>query len=516
MGEKVLKKIIKIVFSRIFVVGVGILLQLAWIAAVVWGVSINFKPVSTIISILSILIVLWIVNKKINPSYKLAWTILILVIPFFGVTVYLIFGQSRIARKMAREFQNIQKSTSDIFQENPETRKKLVMKDKRMSNQSKYIRDYAGFPLHKDTTAEYFPIGEEMFKAMVEELKKARHYIFLEFFIINDGRMWQTILDILVEKVKEGVDVRLIYDDMGCVTTLPYHFYKQLQEMGIKCASFNPLRPVLNIILNNRDHRKIMVIDGYVGFTGGINLADEYINEQVRFGHWKDTGILLKGEGVWNLTVMFLQMWSVITRMKCDFTAYTPYEHHPEPFASDGFVQPYSDTPLDNEVVGENVYLNIINQAKDYVYICTPYLIIDNEMMTALCLAAKNGVDVRIITPGIPDKKIVFMLTQSYYEQLLEAGVKIYEYTPGFIHAKSFVCDDEVGVVGTINLDYRSLYLHFECGVWMYQSSAVMQIKEDTLNTFSKCKAIPLSFCRNRSLPTRTLQSILRIFAPML
>ena len=328
--------------------------------------------------------------------------------------------------------------------------------------------------------------------------------------------MWSSVLEILEEKAQAGVDVRLIFDDWGCITTLPYHFYKELQKKGIQCAAFNPFRPVMNIILNNRDHRKICVVDGYIGFTGGINLADEYINRKKRFGYWKDTAIRLKGEGVWNLTVMFLQMWSVVTRTEVSFANYQPHCYHPQPFEGEGFVQPYCDTPLDNEVVGENVYMNMINRASRYVYICTPYLIIDNEMMTSLCLAAKSGVNVRIITPGIPDKKIVFLLTQSYYEQLIEAGVEIYEYQPGFVHAKSFVCDDELAVIGTINMDYRSLYLHFENGVWIYGNHVVYDMKADYLEMLKDCKKIDLEFCRKRSALARAFQSILRLMAPLI
>ena len=312
-----------------------------------------------------------------------------------------------------------------------------------------------------------------MFPVLVKELEQAEHYIYIEYFIINDGVMWRTILDILEQKVAQGVDVRLIYDGFGCLTTLPYKYDKFLREKGIQCKVFNPFRPVLNIIQNNRDHRKICVIDGKTGFTGGINLADEYINQKERFGHWKDTAVMLKGDAVWSMTMMFLHMWNVVNGIQTpiDYAAHSPHAYHPEEFEGSGFVQPFTDTPLDGETLGENVYLNIINRAKRYVYICTPYLIIDNEMMTALCLAAKSGVDVRIMTPGVPDKKMVFLLTQSYYAQLIEAGVKIYEYQPGFLHAKSFVCDDEIAVVGTINLDYRSLYLHFEDGVWIYKNA---------------------------------------------
>lgn len=511
-----MKKIIDIVSSRIFVTIMAVLMQLVWIFAMLWWFGTFSRSIMTVINVLSVIMVLWIVNKKINPSYKLAWTILILAVPVFGVTIYLIFGESRVAKKMMRESEALLKEISNYFKEDRKTRKELEKIDTGASIQSAYIRDCAGFPVHNQTTSEYYPVGDEMFADMLEALKKAEHFIFLEYFIIHEGRMWDEILNVLEEKAREGVDIRLIYDDMGCVTTLPSRYYKRLQVKGIKCAAFNPVRPILNIVLNNRDHRKILVVDGYIGFTGGINLADEYINEKERFGHWKDTGVRLEGEGVWNLTVMFLQMWSVITRTKTHFPAYGPYVYHPEEFESDGFVQPYGDSPLDDEVVGENVYLNMINQAKRYIYITTPYLIIDNEMMTALCLASKKGVDVRIVTPGIPDKKLVFLLTQSYYEQLLNAGVKIYEYTPGFIHAKNFVCDDELAVVGTINMDYRSLYLHFECAAWMYRCRAVRQVKEDMLKTFKISREVTLAMCRNRNVFQRALQSVLRLFAPML
>ena len=357
-----------------------------------------------------------------------------------------------------------------------------------------------------------------MFPILVQELENAKHYIFIEYFIINDGIMWQTILEVLERKAAQGVDVRLLYDDFGCLVTLPHKYYETLRGKGIRCEVFNPFRPFLNIIQNNRNHRKLCIIDGHTGFTGGINLADEYINRKKRFGHWKDTAVLLKGEAVWNMTVMFLQMWQVVTRAKgeIEYEKYMPHVYHPQPFAGDGYVQPFCDSPLDNEVVSENVYLNIINRAKKYVYICTPYLIVDNEIMTALTLAAKSGVDVRIMTPGIPDKKIVFLLTQSYYEELLNAGVKIYEYQPGFLHSKTFVCDGEIGVVGTINLDYRSLYLHFEDGVWMYGNSVIPDMRDDFLKTCEYCKPVTPEFCRNRSVITRILQNILRLFAPML
>ena len=513
-----LRKLSKLLFNRIFYVAFAIILQLGWILMMVWKAAEYSQYISAGLTVLSLAVILWLVSRDMNPSYKLGWTLLITLFPIFGLVFFLLFGESRIATAMQKYYEKIQKFTEPYLTEDAEARKELEEKDISAANQSAYIYRNSGFPLCKNTTAEYFQVGDDMFPVLTSELEKAEHFIYIEYFIINDGVMWQTILEILERKASQGVDVRIIYDGFGCLTTLPYKYEESLREKGIQCQIFNPFRPILNIIQNNRDHRKICVIDGKTGFTGGINLADEYINQMERFGHWKDTAIMLKGEGVWNLTVMFLQMWCVVTGSKDQFkfNNYLPHKYHKEPFEDDGFVQPFSDTPLDHEVVGENVYLNIINKAKRYVYICTPYLIIDNEMMTALCLAAKSGVDVRIMTPGIPDKKIVFLLTQSYYAQLIRAGVKIYEYQPGFLHAKSFVCDDEVGVVGTINLDYRSLYLHFEDGVWLYKNKVIKDIYDDFMQTMGYCKLIDIDFCNKRSLFVRFLQSLLRLFAPLL
>lgn len=513
-----LKRILKLLFNRIFYVALALLIQMGWLLITAWRLAACSKYISNAIGIISVLIVLWIVNKKINPSYKLGWTILIMTVPVFGVLLYVLFGKSRIAQAIQDKYTQVQEESLPYMEQDEQTFQELEEQSAGAAVQSRYIHQYSSFPVHGNTTAEYFQVGDDMFPVLVRELEQAQHYIYIEYFIINDGVMWRTILDILERKAKEGVDVRLIYDGFGCLTTLPNRYDKVLREKSIKCTIFNPFRPLLNIVQNNRDHRKICVIDGKTGFTGGINLADEYINQKERFGHWKDTAVMLKGEAVWNMTVMFLHMWSVVNNSAepMEHELHMPHKYHPEAFEDDGFVQPYSDTPLDGEVLGENVYLNIINRAKKYVYICTPYLIIDNEMMTALCLAAKSGVDVRIMTPGVPDKKMVFLLTQSYYEQLLEAGVRIYEYQPGFLHAKSFVCDDEIAVVGTINLDYRSLYLHFENGVWFYKNKVVGDILEDFRETLNYCDPINIEFCRDRNILVRGFQSILRLFAPLL
>lgn len=511
-----MKKIAHLLLGRFFIVALSILLQFTWLVLVLWQFSYQFTYANLAIRVIAILVVLVIVNKWVNPANKLSWTFLILLSPILGLLLYFLFGRSGLTKGTRQRMDAVNTEVAACLTRDGAAEEALRTEDNGVFRQSEYIREWGHFPLYRNTATKYYKCGEEMFPDMLEALKSAEHFIFLEYFIIEEGYMFDTVVKILEQKVKEGVDVRLIYDDVGCISTLPTRYYKTLQKKGIKCAAFNPFRPIMSVIMNNRDHRKIFVVDGTVGFTGGINLADEYINKVERFGYWKDTGIRIEGEGVWSLTNMFLSMWNYIVHSSEDYRAFMPSVYQKEPFQNDGYVQPYGDSPLDHENVGENIYLNIIGKAKDYVYIFTPYLIIDHEMMVALCNAAKCGVDVRIVTPGIPDKKMVYLLTQSYYEPLIRAGIKIYQYTPGFIHAKCFVCDDEIATVGSVNLDFRSLYLHFECGVWMYRSSAVMQVKEDCLETFACSEEMTLEFCRNRALPVRFLQSILRLLAPLL
>ena len=515
---KSLSKLLKLLFNRIFYVAFAILAQIGWLALLAFYFVSYSSYIYIGVEVLAIILVLWIVNKKMNPSYKLAWTVTILAVPVFGVLLYFLFGKSRIAAAMAVRIEKVTDDSRPFLLEDQETRRQLMEADPSVNLQSLYIRDKAGFPLCGHTETQYFQVGDQMFPVLVSELQRAERFIFIEYFIINDGLMWETILGILEKKAAEGVDVRLIYDGFGGLTSLPARYAEKLREKNLKCVVFNPFRPILNIVQNNRDHRKLCIIDGKTGFTGGINLSDEYINQKKRFGHWKDTAVMLRGDAVWNMTVMCLLMWQVVNKDDTvpDYQAYMPETDQKHPFVHDGFVQPFSDSPLDKETVGENVYLHIINRANRYVYICTPYLIIDNEMMTALCLAAKSGVDVRIITPSVPDKRMVFWLSQSYYEQLLEAGVKIYEYQPGFLHAKSFVCDDEIGVVGTINLDYRSLYLHFEDGVWMYKTSVIGKMRTDFENTLAYSKPVTLEFCHGRNIFVRLVQNVLRLVAPMI
>lgn len=511
-----MKKFLNLIFSRMAVVGLLILLQLGVIITVIVKLSDYFVYFYGICILLSIIVIMHLVSKNDNPSYKLAWAIPILSFPLFGGLFYIIAGKNKASKKFVKKLQDAVDHTIPFMPQNEGVFEAMEKQDKHIASQARYIKDYSSFPIYQHTTTRYLSPGESFYQALLQELEKAQHFIFMEYFIIQEGKMWDQILEILERKAKEGVDVRVMYDDVGCVKTLPYKYEEVLCKKGIKCMVFNPLAPALNIIMNNRDHRKITVIDGYIGFMGGINLADEYINVVERFGHWKDAALMLKGEAVWNLTMMFLQTWSFTSNAYEDYAPFRPHVHHEAPFKSDGFVQPYGDSPLDHETVGENVYLNLLHKAKDYVYICTPYLIVDNEMVTALSLAAKSGVDVRIITPHIEDKWYVHILTRAYYEELIKAGIKIYEYTPGFIHSKTFVSDDEIGIVGSINMDYRSLYLHFECGTWLYQTSTVMDIKEDFLKTLERCMPITLEDCKNVKFRTKVLRSILRLFAPLM
>ncbi|MGL4107667.1 cardiolipin synthase [Clostridium sp. LP20] len=507
---------LKLLFSRVVIIGLLIIVQLSILGIAIWKLSESFVYLYVFFVILSMVVVVYIVSRTDNPSYKLAWAIPVLLLPVFGGLFYLLFGGKKMSIKLKNQIEYIYYKTIGLLIQDEDIILEIEEQDKSIANQVRYVKDYSTYPIYKNTISEYLSPGEVFYEKLLEELKKAKHYIFMEYFIIHEGVMWDSILEVLAQKVKEGVDVRLIYDDMGCITTLPKRYYEKMESMGIQTFVFNPFVPVLSVVMNNRDHRKITVIDGHTAFTGGINLADEYINVKERFGHWKDASIMIKGDAVWNFTVMFLQLWEFRTSEAIEYNKYRPKIHHNDEFKSDGYVQPYGDSPYDNELVGENVYLNIINRAKNYVYINTPYLIIDNELVTALTLSAKSGVDVRIVTPHIEDKWYAHIVTRAYYGQLIEAGIKIYEYTPGFIHSKTFVADDEVGTIGTINMDYRSLYLHFECGVLLYKTKSILQIKEDFLKTLEVCKSITLEDTKKVKWSNRFLRAILKVFAPLM
>lgn len=501
--------------GRRFLIILLLVLQLGVIIYTLASSSLASDIIGRGLTALSLLVCLYIVSRKDKGAYKLTWVFQILLFPVFGGLFYLMFRFQSATRKYAKRIDKTEAKAKALLSLPGTGYDEALSLIPEHSPQVRYLQDFAGFPIYMNSRTKYLTPGEEMLEQLVAELNKAEKYIFLEYFIVHEGVMWDTILDILKEKAEQGVKVRLMYDDIGCFFLLPKEYPKQMRKYGIECVVFNPFRPVLTTVQNNRDHRKIAVIDGKVAFTGGINLADEYINAIEKHGHWKDASIMVEGKAAWSFTLMFLQMWELCTDIDEDYAQYYPWLESECKVSESGFVQPYADSPMDKENIGEHVYLQIINNAKDYVYINTPYLIIDDSMISALCLAAKSGVDVRIVTPHKWDKRLVHMTTRSYYRELINAGVKIYEYSKGFIHSKTFVSDDTTATVGTTNLDFRSLYLHFECGVRMYKSNAVMEVKEDFVKTLEVCQPIMQEDCRC-GIFMRLFQDILRLFAPLM
>ncbi len=504
-----LRKLIKILFNRISIVAVLLCVQVGFFILLMMRGANYSQYITWGLTILSLIVVQHIVNKDDPSEFKLAWCIPILIFPIFGGLLYLIIKfQSSNERVKANK---VAKSLLPALEQDEDTMEELFALSPRGARQAGYAVSRAGYPVYKASSAKYLHIGEEFFKELLDQLDKAEKFIFMEYFIIAPGRMWSVVLDLLEKKVKEGVDVRVMYDSMGSLLLLPTDYYKQMETKGIKCVEFNKFRPVMSAIQNNRDHRKICVIDGKVAFTGGINLGDEYINEHDRCGHWKDNGVMIEGLAVLSFTTMFLEMWN-----SCYYTIDNrDYLDHSYPVEDDGYIMPYADTPGDDERVCESVYLNIISRANTYLYITTPYFIVGEEFITALELAAKGGVDVRIITPHIWDKRFVHITTRSYYKRLIKAGVRVYEYTPGFIHAKTFICDGEIATIGTANLDYRSLYLHYECGAWLHSCKCIENIKNDILATMEKSHEVTMEECENQPLITRIAQSLMRPFTPL-
>lgn len=513
---KLISKILKLIFSRLFIACTFIAIQLTIIILLIWQLSSYFVYISAFFIILSMAIVLFLMSNEDNPSVKLSWVIMIMLLPIFGGLFYLILGKSRFPKKYRNNMINSQTRTARYYPKNRSSYDSLKQDSVTAYRHTTYLKNTTNMPVYEHTECDYLAMGEIKFERLKKELLTAEHYIFIEYFIIHEGEMWNSILEILIDKAQHGVEVRVMYDDFGCMQTLPYGYNKKLESYGIKCVIFNPFKPSLTSTLQNRDHRKIVVIDGHTAMTGGINLADEYINTVVRFGHWKDCAVILHGEAAYSFTLMFLEMWNFYSTEKEIFDMRQPKLFHKEKFTTDGFVMPYGDTPLDNEYVSESIYLNIINNAKDFLFINSPYLIVDNEMLTALKLASKRGVDVKIVTPHIADKWYVHLLTRSYYPQLISAGIQIYEYTPGFIHSKTFVCDDSYATIGTVNMDYRSLYHHFECGVWLYKNKAVMELKDDFNKTLEKCQLISYDESMKVTLFNRIMRGVLRLVAPLL
>ncbi len=611
------------IFNRVTITVVLVALQVLWLLWAFWSFTAGRVWLNGALKALSILIVLYLVRKDENSAYKIGWIVLIGLLPLLGGALYLAFGNKAPAKYLRERMQKVEQAHQTELAQ-PEGQTDAL--DISSRNLSRYVAKFGPYPAWKDTAAHYFSCGEEMYPQLLADLDKAEKFIFLEFFILRSGKMWDGVEQILRRKAAQGVDVRLIYDDFGSLLGLPSDFvirmekahircipfnpvvplvslvmnhrdhrkivvvdgkdtaahyfscgeemYPQLladldkaekfifleffilrsgkmwdgveqilrrkaaqgvdvrliyddfgsllglpsdfvirmEKAHIRCIPFNPVVPLVSLVMNHRDHRKIVVVDGNVAYTGGVNLADEYINAEQRFGYWKDAAIRLEGAAVWNFTVMFLNAWNTFRPQETDYTAFAPTRL---PAVQDGVVQPYADSPLDEEPLAETVYLDILSQAQRYVYIYTPYLAVGEEMLDALKNAAKRGVDVRLILPGIPDKKLVFRLSRSYYLPLLRAGVRIYEFTPGFLHAKCYVSDDRVAVVGSINMDYRSLFLHFECGTLLFHNSQIAALRKDVERTLPQCREIMRSDCRT-NLPGTALDSVLRLLSPLM
>ncbi len=505
-------KVFNAIFNRFTVTAAVIVLQLAYLCVLIFKAGDLSNAVRYTLRGVAIIAAIYIVWRDYNPAYKIGWIILISALPIMGGVLYVLFGNKRPSRGLKKKLDPVENISLAYLEQKEKIEE--ICRGGRIRGTLKYVSEKGGYPAWTGTESKYFDSGEKYFESFIADLEKAKHFIFLEYFIIKKSRLWDDIFEILERKAGDGVEVRIIYDDIGSINHLPRAFHKKLKKAGIGVVNFNPMRPFLSLVYNNRDHRKICVIDGYIGYTGGVNIGDEYVNRKTRFGHWKDNGVRIRGEGVWSFTVMFLNMWNAFRKTDVRYEPYGPHVWHSEEFDDHGIVQPFSDTPLDEENLSENIYLDIINSAEDYVYIYTPYLIIDSEMETALKLAAKRGVDVRIMTPGIPDKRIVFFFTRSYYGNLIRAGVKIFEYTPGFLHAKTFISDDKIAVVGTVNMDYRSFFLHFECGTLLVDTPCIADIKKDYEKSVAVSREITESLLEDKWFDT-TVAAVLRVFSPI-
>lgn len=508
------KGLIHAVFSRFGLFVVLLMLQ-AFVLIGIFRWFGNFLPhVLGGSVVFTVIIVLYLLNTQIDPTAKITWLVLIMVFPVFGALLF-VYTQSELGhRALKARVDQLICQTKECIRQDETVFGELEKENPGAASLTGYINRDSCQPVHNHTDVQYFSLGEEKWKEMLAQLEQAKKFIFMEYFIIDEGLMWGSVLEILARKAEEGLDVRVMYDGTCEFALLPHDYPKRLRELGIKCKIFSPVTPFVSTHYNYRDHRKILVIDGKTAFNGGVNLADEYINHIERFGHWKDTAVMIKGKAVKNFTLMFLQMWNM-DEPDPEFEPFLKYDSDPKDQAQ-GFVQPYGDCPLDQDKVGERVYMDILNRAHKYVHIMSPYLILDGEIQTALKFAAERGVEVQLILPGIPDKKGPYALAKTHYASLLESGVKIYEYAPGFVHAKVFVSDDQEAVVGTINLDYRSLYHHFECATWMYQVSCIQEIEKDFQNTLERCRVVTKESIWTNDKNLKWKGCVLKLIAPLM
>ncbi|MDD2459072.1 MAG: cardiolipin synthase [Eubacteriales bacterium] len=497
---------------RLLVVTTAVLAQLVLIWLVVINLRDHFTTLYVILEFLALIQVLYLVSKNESSAYTFAWTVIILLLPVFGEALYLLWGRSGQSSRSGRRVRKIFSHRPHWLKSNPDNLSRLSQSFPLRRRLVNYLENQ-GFPVYEGTDCTYYPLGELQFADLRRDLESAERFIFLEYFIVAAGQVWDEIHAILRQKAASGVEVRLLYDDAGSMATLPDRFRETLAAENIQAIAYSEVQKgLVHLYLNHRNHQKIAVIDGQIGYTGGTNLADEYANLYPRFGHWKDTAVRLEGDAVWSLTVIFLEMWQSQAHKSEDYHRYHPVA----PAIGTGFFQPFSDGPVNNPVnPAEQVYRQIIASAHDYVYITTPYLVIDEFMMDALCQAAQGGIDVRIATPRIWDKWYVHKVTRSNYHRLVAAGVKVFEYLPGFLHAKTILSDDDLCVTGTINMDYRSFHLQFEDGVLICGAPVLVAIKEDLLAIFSISEPVTLSQLKHVRLPERLLQAFLRLFAPL-
>ena len=508
------KKSVKNGVGRLVFVALSFLIQTFWIIMLFVYLNKYSTAISLFSSLLALIVVLLIYGRNMNAAFKMSWMVLILVFPVWGICLYLMFGHANVTKNMRVKFEKIDQKLYEKIPQNPEVCQKLEQEDLAIANHARYLWNYASAPVYQNTDVTFYEDTTKGLEAQKEALRKAEKFIFMEYHAIEEAESFLGIKDILIEKAKQGVEVRIVYDDVGSVVFINKDFVERMEKVGIHCRIFNEIHPVLNIFMNNRDHRKITVIDGKVGFTGGYNLANEYFNITHPYGYWKDTGVKLEGDAVKSFTMMFLEMWNAVKETDTNYDNYFPAIDYTA--KENGYVIPYADSPLDREPTGENVYLNLIKYAKKEIYFTTPYLLLTDEMVRELTLAAKRGVDVRIVTPGIPDKKLVYQMTRSYYKPLVRNGVRIYEYTPGFLHAKQCVCDGKAATVGTINLDFRSLYLHFENGVYLYHCDAIKDIRKDFEELFDVSREVTEQYKAEPSIPHKLWQSILHLFSPLM
>ena len=517
--EKARRGLARVIFSRGVLIALLVLLQMLLTVVVFQALPQYAGWIQVLFRLIGAVVVIEIVNAPGTDAQKVTWMVFIMLVPIAGVAFYLYFKYDVGVRSLGKRMDSLRTETASLLRQSPLVRRDFSEICPEMSGLSSYLYKQVGFPTYRGTKTTYFPGGEYFFASLIPELRHAQKYIFLEFFIVDYGNLWDRVLEVLQEKVAQGVEVRLMYDGMCSVNKLPISYWKKLNEMGIKCKVFNQIRPVVSSVQNHRDHRKIVVIDGKAAYTGGINIADEYVNQRERFGFWKDAGIRLEGDAVRSFTVMFLQMWNVSEAETEDMSRYLRADADSrmrEDDQNDRFVIPYGDSPYDHEDVGRNVYLYLLQRAKKYVHIMTPYLILDKGMRRALCQTAKCGVKVRIMMPHIPDKKYAYILGRSYYTELLSAGVQIYEYTEGFVHSKVWAVDDEYATVGSVNLDFRSLYWHFECGAFVCDRALTAEVERDFRGAFKSCRRISMVDANKRKRSEKVLGALLRVIAPIL